>query len=512
MSLRMKEIKSYQKIPNNWKEREKLRNKGQFWTPYWVAKAMVEYVIEDSKLLFDPATGRGAFCEALKGLHYTSQNIQFYGIDIDEKVLKEGLSEGIYSKEFCTLEVRDFIFNPPNRKFKSIVANPPYVRHHRLSLLTKNKLKELAYNILGFTIDGRAGLHVFFLIQALNLLEHNGKLAFIMPADTCEGIFAKDLWNWITNKFCLECIITFNTNATPFPNVDTNPIIFLIKNQNQGRKIFWVLSKQSHSDDLMYFVKSRFKKKNFPSLEIAERYLNEALNTGLSRPPQELSKFRYRLIDFARIMRGIATGANEFFFLTKNQAKELHIPMEYLKPAIGRTRDIEGFTIEKKHLEKLDKAGRPTLLFSPDARELDAFPEGVRNYLLYGEGLGINKRILIKTRKPWYKMEKRDIPEFLFTYLGRRNARFVKNNAGVLPLTGFLCVYPHHKNEDFIERLWKILKHPDTINNLRLVGKSYGAGAIKVEPRALENLPIPNYLVEKYMLNLKGKKIFDDIN
>ena len=38
--------------------------------------------------------------------------------------------------------------------------------------------------------------------------------------------------------------------------------------------------------------------------------------------------------------------------------------------------------------------------------------------------------------------------------------------------------------------------------NLRLVGKSYGAGAIKVEPRALESLPIPNHLVKKYGLDL----------
>jgi hypothetical protein len=39
--------------------------------------------------------------------------------------------------------------------------------------------------------------------------------------------------------------------------------------------------------------------------------------------------------------------------------------------------------------------------------------------------------------------------------------------------------------------LWLALEHPATIANLALVGKSYGSGAIKVEPRALERLPIP---------------------
>ncbi|KAF5437760.1 hypothetical protein C5S35_02435 [Candidatus Methanophagaceae archaeon] len=42
-----------------------------------------------------------------------------------------------------------------------------------------------------------------------------------------------------------------------------------------------------------------------------------------------------------------------------------------------------------------------------------------------------------------------------------------------------------------------ILKHPDTSKNLSLVGKSYGGGAIKVEPRALEKLPLPDHLIKK---------------
>src|SRR5207248_8578647 len=87
--------------------------------------------------------------------------------------------------------------------------------------------------------------------------------------------------------------------------------------------------------------------------------------------------------------------------------------------------------------------------------------------------------------------EVRSAPPILFAYLGRRNARFIRNNAGVVPLTGFLCVYPRQENREFVDRLWKVLQHPATIANLSLVGKSYGSGAIKVEPRALENLPLP---------------------
>jgi hypothetical protein len=41
------------------------------------------------------------------------------------------------------------------------------------------------------------------------------------------------------------------------------------------------------------------------------------------------------------------------------------------------------------------------------------------------------------------------------------------------------------------KRLWKALNHPDTLRNLLFVGKSYGGGALKVEPRQLDALEIP---------------------
>ena len=110
--------------------------------------------------------------------------------------------------------------------------------------------------------------------------------------------------------------------------------------------------------------------------------------------------------------------------------------------------------------------------------------------------MGLASRALISTRRPWYKMEVRQTaPPMLFSYLGRRNARFIRNRAGIRPLTGFLCVYPRQDDRAFTERLWKALQHPDTLANLPLVGKSYGSGAIKVEPRALERLLIPEHVL-----------------
>src|SRR3972149_2830166 len=377
----MGKVKAHQKLPTDWHEREKIRNKGQFWTPNWVAEAMVSYVAQNTKLVFDPATGRGAF---------------------------------------------------------------------------------------------------------------------IMPADTCEGTFAKKLWNWITEKYCLECVITFGEKATPFPNVDTNAIIFLIKNSKPQHTIKWVKAKEAYSKDLLSFISSGFNKSGFPTIEIHVRQLNEALQTGLSRPEQNLDRFKYHLNDFARVMRGIATGANEFFFLTGKQVEKLGIPRQFLRRAIGRTRDVTSNIITEKDIQNLEKKDRPTYLLVINIHE--PLPKIISNYLKVGEEMGLPNSPLIKQRKPWFKMEKRDVPPILFAYLGRRNTRFILNQAKVLPLTGFLCAYPIYSDSEYVTSLWKALNHPDTLEKLKLVGKSYGSGAIKVEPRNLSILPIPEHVVVQYKL------------
>ncbi len=488
----MVKLKSHQKLPTDWNEREILRDKGQFWTPGWVAQAMVSYVTENTDLVFDPATGRGAFFEGLLTLN--KENIAFFGIDIDPEVL----ADKIYNKEKCFVENRDFIKNPPNRKFRAIVANPPYIRHHRIDEQTKMLLKKTALSITGHSIDGRAGYHVYFLIQALNLLAQGGKLAFIVPSDTCEGKFAKNLWNWISEKFCIECVVTFDESATPFPNVDTNAIILMIKNSEPQKVLHWIKVKKAYTDDLLQFVSSNFELKDFDSLEVNTRQLKEGLATGLSRPVQYHNGFKYHLSDFAKVMRGIATGSNEFFFLTAQQVKDLNIPSEFLKRAVGRTKDAAKSSLTIDDIEELDKESRPTFLLSINGQ--DSYPQSITDYLKTGEEMGLPERSLIQQRKPWYKMEQRKVPPLLFAYLGRRNIRFIKNDAAALPLTGFLCVYPIYDDHEYIDNLWKALNHPDTLENLILVGKSYGSGAIKVEPGSLVKLPIPEHIVSQFQL------------
>jgi adenine-specific DNA-methyltransferase len=500
-------------LPRAGPARERLRGKGQFWTPDWVADFMAAYVLEDRpEVMLDPAVGEGAFFRAAK--RYAEREgfkLTLHGRDVDPAVLEQARRSGLSAADLMRIEVREFILAPPTEKYPAIIANPPYIRHHRLPAEMKSCLRRFADEATRIRIDGRAGLHVYFLIRALLTLAPGGRLAYIVSADICEGVFAGTLWKWIAAHYRLDAVITFAPEAAPFPDVDTNALVFLIRNALPTELLPWMVVKERESSELIGLISGK-RRASSRSIEVCARLLDEALATGLSRRPSSQTN-KYTLGDFATVMRGIVTGDNEFFFMTAAQARERGLPESALVRAIGRTRDVKGERFTAEDLDRLEADGRATWLLSLNGQSPVELAPGVRSYLREGERRGVPDKTLIKTRRPWYRMETRLIPPILFAYLGRRHTRFIRNLAGVVPLTCLLCIYPRQSGGDYLERLWKTLSHPDTIANLKLVGKSYGGDAIKVEPRALERLPLPDAVakdqgLKKFLAPCQGELEF----
>lgn len=278
------------KLPQSGPGREALRERGQFWTPDWVAQAMVSFVTANgSDHIFDPAVGAGAFFRAAKTIARESGIIGDFtllGTEIDPDALAAARQAGLQERDLANVQMADFVLNPPNpphRHFKAIVANPPYVRHHRLTSDLKAELKELSERAIGVALDGRAGLHIYFLIRALQLLEAGGRLAFIMPADTCEGLFARPLWHWIASNYRLEAVVAFAPNASPFPKIDTNPLIFMITKAAPTSEFFWIKCNAAGTGELQKWVTSDMRCQDYEELIIYRRQLAEGLKTGLSR-------------------------------------------------------------------------------------------------------------------------------------------------------------------------------------------------------------------------------------
>ncbi len=486
-------------LPATGPARRALQATGQFWTPDWVAEAMAAFVLAGKpEAIFDPAVGAGAFFSACRRLGYSGR---FYGYECDPKALQGARAAGLSARDLRNVIQGDFFQIADNALYSGIVSNPPYLRHHRIGDGMKLKLRAELRCSAGIQIDGRAGLHVYFLIWCLQRLAPNGKLAFILPADVCEGVFAEALWSWITHHYRVHALVTFAPEAAPFPGVDTNAFVVAIERAKAVQTLRWTRLESRDSKALRSVLIGSAGRKH--SNAYRHRHITEALQTGFTRPRRVTTRNEIRLGDIAQTKRGIATGANEFFFLTRKQIQDRKFDEKWFIRAIGRTRDCLEEILDDAQLEKLEAAGRPTYLLNLPNRDPAKFPRALRDYLAEGERQGYPERSLIKSRKPWFRSEQRPPPPILFAYLGRRSCRFILNRAGVVPLTGFLCVYPRAGIHD--EGLWQSLNDKQTLEGLAFVGKSYGSGAIKVEPRALERLPLPSAVCLRYGLEVSDR-------
>ncbi len=483
-------LREDQRVPAEWHKREAMREKGQFWTPPWLAETMAAWVTVNSPaVLFDPAVGPGTFFAAARSVGYAGA---FAGYELHTQVFAERDPNKLVDSDFGQVTEGDFIRATVDHRYPAIISNPPYIRHHRLTAREKQELRALAVRWLGFPLDGRVGLHLYFLLKSLEILDNEGRLAFLLPADVCEGVSSARVWGRICERFCLEAVMTFTEEAAPFPQVDTNAMVFLLSKRHPAESVLWL--RVQKRDPLAILAALRADGARDHSAVI--RQLSEALSTGLSRPPRpEMNGLP--LSSFAKVVRGIATGANQFFFLTRKQISEFGLSECHFARAIGRTRDCRDSVLTQDHLDGLEVSGRASWLLKLGAVPKEDLPEPLRHYLSVGEEQGLPERSLIRTRRPWYRMEHRAPPPLLFAYLGRRACRFVLNRAAALPLTGFLCVYPFDESPEAVEGLWRALNHPDTVRNLAFTAKSYGSGALKAEPRQLERLLIPSHVLEE---------------
>ena len=468
-----------------------VRNKGQVWTPRWVADAMAVLLKDNlAEGLLDPAIGPGALVAACRDLITEKLEVKAFDIDVDVLSIEHS-ADGFAKADISDFTLASFIEDRSDFRVGAVIANPPYLRHHKITPEIKSRCQVIVQSELGIKIDARAGLHVYFLVKSLTNLIEGGRLVFLLPADTFEGVFAQTLWTAVSKKYKIDGVITMSSDVAAFPGVDTNAVIVSISKNAPQEKMVWTCWEGEVREDFATAVEAAFQG-NFENARqlglVSETVSIEiAIVRGFTRSQTQPEVEGVPFTRIARVIRGIATGGNDFFAFTSSMIAEHNLDMADFVRTIVRVRDVPGGELTADDLEQLDQKNRPTYLLSIDAST--KMTDNLKKYLQRGVESGLSKGALVSARKNWFFMEKREHVPILFAYLGRRNTRFIRTRCDVSPLTGFLCVYPAEGvNPD---KLCAALNHSSTILELAKVGKSYGDGAIKVEPGGLRKLVVP---------------------
>lgn len=479
-------------------ERNKL---GQFATPSSLAIEIINYskslLSNSEKIRFlDPAIGTGSFYSALLKSYSLNCIENAIGYEIDVECAKVGSQ--LWSNTSLQINIADFTeVSPPEKdhhKFNLLICNPPYVRHHHLSLQKKHSLREIGVKSTGIQLSGLAGLYCYFLLAAHQWMSQDGLACWLIPAEFMDVNYGKEVKDYLLSKVTLIRVHRFDPSDLQFDGVLVSTSIIWFKNikPSQQHLVEFTSGGSVSNPTLSRKIPIDYLKKNSK--------WNKAIISGT---PKKQIEPKLRLSDLFEIKRGVATGANNFFILNPEQINKFSIPPEFLTPILPSSRYLledEVFADEQGNPILDRKLFLLTCKLQPE--ELGISYPSVWNYLQRGIDAGIPKRYLCKHRSLWYLQEARDHTTFLCTYMGRSQSksskpfRFILNHSKAIASNVYLMMYPKPKlaailssHHEQLKVVWQAL-NSIPMQNLVHEGRVYGDGLHKLEPKELANATI----------------------
>ena len=210
----------------------------------------------------------------------------------------------------------------------------------------------------------------------------------------------------------------------------------------------------------------------------------------------------------ASFRRGIATGANGFFLLSKDRVLSLGINLDRCLPCVGKASDVPGLIYRFSDFCAAANAGNKLFLLNLS----DPLTDSEKLYIRHGEQMSLTSRFLLANRRPWYSMEQRPVAPIWAAVFGRSDLKFVFNEAGVRSLTNFHCIYPKSADVIFQQALTLCLNARSVREFAKLHGRVYGGGLNKFEPNDLKSLQVPDLRGAPAQLLKKMSKLLGVLN
>jgi adenine-specific DNA-methyltransferase len=453
----------------------------QFFTPFPIAEAMAKWILGNKQLknVLEPAFGLGVFSRVL-----LSQNkeINIKGFEVDETIFGNA-KEYFDDFENVNLHLQDYMYNDWKNKYDGIICNPPYFKFHDYD--NKNILKEIETN-LKCKLNGFTNLYTLFLLKSIHQLSKNGRCAYIIPSEFLNSDYGKLVKTYLIKSKTLRHIIVIDFEENVFDDALTTASIILCANDNLTDKIQF-----SNIQSLQDLSKMDEIINKYPNLsETEQTYSFTELNPDIKwkayYQKQNSIKFK-NLVPFstyAKVVRGIATGSNEYFTFNLSKAKEFNIDEQYLLPCICSAKDAKTSFFTKQDFEYLKKSNKSVFLFNAQ----NSTDKNISLYIQRGESEEINKRFLTASRTPWYSLENRKPAPIWVSVFNRSGLRFIRNEANISNLTSYHCIYPKQTSlfsEIDIDLLFAYLLTDTAKQIFEDNSRQYGNGLQKFEPNDL---------------------------
>jgi adenine-specific DNA-methyltransferase len=461
----------------------KTKQLGQVATPEPIAALMAKWVMSAKpRTVLDPAAGLGGLLAACRQL---DRQAALVGVERDTETL---LRAKTTAPRGTKLILADYLKSDAGL-FDGIIANPPYVKAHRLEYSEKDW--RYFEERLGTPLDRLTNLYALFLLKIWEDLAPRGRAAIILPAEFLNANFGEEIKERLLRAIRPAGIVIFAPSLNVFADALTTSAIVLLDKGRELNTPIWAKLAESVADAERFvegLLAGRISAAGSGLIDLAalnprDKWLNLLLNGATEKTPVRFAK---RVGDYFNCRRGIATGANDFFCLSRAEMRGHHLSEAHVDPCITKATDADGLVFTREKFDALVSRDRRCFLLNPSRNG-----QNLTRYLELGEQQGIPKRHLPRHRPIWYLPENRAVADIWAAVFSRESVKFILNTSGAKNLTCFHGLYAKPGNEALAPLMTLFLNSSLGREAFSQVNRFYGDGLNKLEPKDVEDMPCP---------------------
>lgn len=467
------------------------KERGAFFTPDKITRFIADWAILGSEdLVLEPAAGDAAFLvAAVTRLRELSPGKQARptvdGVEIHEpsvrvahqRVQEAGGKAQILHSDFFALE--------PKPIYDTVIGNPPYIRYQDFSGEARTRAREAALRG-GVSLTGLASSWAAFTIHSAMFLKRGGRLGLVLPAELLSVNYAAPVRRFLFDRFRNVQLVLFNEQV--FPEAEADVVLLLADGYLEGPAHSATIRQSKNADSLASLDAGLI----WTPVDPAAKWTSSLINPNALKRLQELlqSGLFTKLETWGETTLGIVTGNNKYFTLSPQRIEELGLrPDELLRLSPPGSSHLRGLSLSDELLDKLGEEGSATYLFYPGNPPSTA----ALAYIKDGHRTGVGTAYKCRIRKVWYQVPLVAISDLLLTCMNADTPRLTANEAGARHLNSVHGVYLNNEYRDIGRELLPLASlNSVTLLHAEIVGRAYGGGILKIEPKEADVWAMPS--------------------
>jgi adenine-specific DNA-methyltransferase len=466
--------------------------RGAFFTPEPIARYITDWAVRSTAdHILEPSCGEAAFLLAavdrLAGLRENVLDLQLGALDgVELHTASADAARALLRQAGvdARIQVADFFCVEPTGSYDAVIGNPPFVRYQEFSGEARARSRAAALRA-GVGLTNLASSWAAFAVHSALFLRPGGRMGLVLPAELLSVNYAAEVRRFLLGSFASVDLVLFSERV--FPDVQEEVVLVLAEGYQQGPTDHARICQARNAAELATIAVSRTWRPVRPE----DKWTPSLLSTAaLTTYTELLASDGFTLLEtWGDTTLGMVTGNNKFFALSPARAAELGLAAsDLLRLSPPGSRHLRGLAFNVSALNELGRAGSATWLFRP-AREPSP---AAWAYIAAGETANVHTAYKCRVRKPWWRVPLVPPADLLLTYMNADTPRLTTNAARAGHLNSVHGVYLQPEVRTLGQDYLPLASLTSmTLLGAETVGRAYGGGMLKLEPREADRLPVP---------------------